>query len=52
MAKSPMKDDKGSVVEIRIEIARTKPDGTWTSEAYVIDGAGKLSIYRSKEVKK
>ena len=52
MSESPMENDDGSITEIRIEIARTKPDGTWYSETYVVTGAGKLHIYRATEVKK
>lgn len=51
MAEAPMENDDGSVTEISIEIARTMPDGSWSSETYIISGAGKLSIHRSKKVK-
>ncbi len=51
MSESPMEDDDGSITEIRIEIARTKPDGSWSSDSYVISGTGELRIYREKELK-
>ena len=51
-AESPMENDDGSITEIRIEIARTKPDGSWYSETYVITGAGNLDIYRQRRINK
>lgn len=51
-AESPMENDDGSITEIRIEIGRTKPDGSWYSDTYVISGAGKLGIFRATEVSK